>query len=58
MKLLNISKPFGEMAKILMSLEYIGKDLDTLGNDAEVVENPAHLMELLQLSGQKMMFLE
>ena len=46
------------MAKILMSLEYIGKVPDTLGNEADVVEHPAYLMELLQLSGQKMMFLE
>ena len=58
MKILKTSKLLGEMTKILMSLEYIGKVPDTLGNETDVAEHPAHLMELLQLPGEKMMFLE
>ena len=58
MKILNVYKPFGEMSKFLMPLEYIGNVPDTLGNGVEVAEHHAHLIDLLYLSGEKMMFLE
>lgn len=46
------------MKKFLMTLEYNGNVPDTLGNEVEVVEHHEYLINLLYLSGEKMMFLE